>query len=104
MSFAAIAKWFGTPNPAATKISGALLTALCLIGAPGGRAIAHGGSPGFNLNSFTISRPQLIVPMHHLRVPSPPQRAPAEPSRHYGASDVGIAAIHREDDVVSCGK
>ncbi len=101
MRFAAITSWFG---PAVIKIGCTLLTALCLIGAPGGNAIAHGGSPGFNLNSFTISRPRFIVPMHHWRVPFPPQRAPAEPSRHYGASDVGIAAIHREGDAVSCGK
>jgi hypothetical protein len=104
MRFAAITSWFGTPNPATIKISCALLAALCLIGALGGHAIANGGSPGFNLNNFTISRPQLIFPMHHWRAPSSPQRAPAAPSRHYGASDVGIAGIHREDDAVSCGK
>ena len=104
MKFTAITWWFGPPDPMATKIGGALLTALGLIGAPVGSAIAHGGSPGFNLNSFTISRPQLIAPMHHWRIPSPPQRAPAEPSRRYGASDAGITAIHRADDAVSCGK
>lgn len=96
MRFTPITGWLGTPNPAAAKTVYALLTALCLIGATAENVDAHGGSPGFNLNSFTISRPQLIVPMHHWRVPFPPMRAPAEPTRRYGSSDVRTVAAHRE--------